>query len=167
MIVSHQAIGAQPTKRVDITQTAINNGNFKTLVAALTAADLAGALKGRGPFTVFAPTDAAFAKLPAGTVESLVLPENKDKLAQILKYHVIAGRCLSAAKISSMSLPARLKTLEGKTVNVSRRGNQLQINDATVAIADVFATNGVVHAIDAVLLPPAARSLLANLTLSQ
>lgn len=167
VIVAHQAIGTPMTNRVDITQTAINNGNFKTLVAALTAADLATALKGRGPFTVFAPTDAAFSKLPAGTVESLVKPENKDKLVQILKYHVIAGRSLTAAKISSMHLPARLKTLEGKTVNVSRRGSQLQINDATVAIADVFATNGIIHAIDAVLLPPAARALLANLTLSQ
>lgn len=144
---------AQMSHGMDIVQTAVNNGNFKTLVAALTAADLATALKGRGPFTVFAPTDAAFAKLPAGTVQDLLQPANKGRLQQILKYHVIAGNALSSSQISKIPLPIRLLTFEGRPVTISRRGNQLQVNNATVVIPDVFATNGVIHVIDSVLLP--------------
>jgi transforming growth factor-beta-induced protein len=140
---------------VDIVQTAIDNGNFKTLVAALQAADLVMALKGPGPFTVFAPTDAAFNKLPAGTVDDLLKPENKDKLTRILKYHVIANRNLTAAAIIALGLPVKVETFEGSAVTVTQDGTNLKVNDATVITPDVFATNGMIHAIDTVLMPPA------------
>jgi uncharacterized surface protein with fasciclin (FAS1) repeats len=130
------------------------------LVAALGAADLVTTLKGTGPFTVFAPTDAAFNKLPAGTVDDLLKPENKGKLARILKYHVINGKHLTAAQINAMNLPAEVEMLEGDTITVSKDGNNLKVNDATVIIADVMATNGIIHAIDTVLMPPAASSAI-------
>jgi uncharacterized surface protein with fasciclin (FAS1) repeats len=115
-------------------------------------------LKGTGPFTVFAPTDAAFDKLPAGTVTDLLKPENKGKLARILKYHVINAQRLTAAQINAMTLPAKVEMLEGDAITVSRDGNNLKVNDATVIIPDVEATNGIIHAIDTVLMPPAASS---------
>ncbi|UJR24259.1 hypothetical protein I4U23_027226 [Adineta vaga] len=146
------------TQTTDIVQTAINNGNFKTLVAALQAADLVATLKGNGPFTVFAPTDTAFGKLPAGTVDDLLKPENKGKLAGILKYHVINGKSLTSAQINAMTLPVKVEMLEGSTVTVSKDGNNLKVNDATVIIPDVIATNGIIHVIDTVLMPPASSS---------
>ncbi len=128
------------------------------MVAALGAADLVTTLKGNGPFTVFAPTDAAFDKLPAGTVDNLLKPENKGQLARILKYHVINGRRVTSADINAMTLPAKVEMLEGDAITVSKDGNNLKVNDATVVIADVGATNGIIHAIDTVLMPPAASS---------
>ena len=135
-----------PTTIVDI---AVADGNFKTLVAALTAAGLDKTLAGPGPFTVFAPTDAAFAKLPAGTVESLLKPENKDKLVQILTYHVVAGKVL-AADVSKMT---SADTLAKLPVTVKVDMGKVMINDATVTKADIMASNGVIHVIDTVLLP--------------
>ncbi len=128
------------------------------MVAALGAADLVTALKGNGPFTVFAPTDAALAKLPAATVSDLLKPENKEILTRILKYHVLNGQRITSTQINAMILPVRVQTLAGDTVTVSRYGNSLRVNDATVIIADVMATNGIIHAIDTVLLPPAVSS---------
>lgn len=131
-------------KLVDIVHTAEHAGQFKTLVAALGAADLAEALKGPGPFTVFAPTDKAFAALPKGTVASLLKPENKAKLQAILKYHVVAGKTMSA----DLMKYSKAKTLQGNKVNLS-----LVINNAKVIKADIKATNGVIHVIDQVILP--------------
>jgi transforming growth factor-beta-induced protein len=142
------------TQVVDIVQTAINNGNFKILVTALQAADLVPTLKSTGPFTVFAPTDAAFAKLPPGTITDLLKPENKQKLIRILLYHVVAGN-LTAAAIIALNPPVKVKTIEGSTFLVTKDGNNLKVNDATVIIPNVFATNGIIHAIDTVLMPPA------------
>jgi uncharacterized surface protein with fasciclin (FAS1) repeats len=127
------------------------------LVTALQAADLVATLQGNGPFTVFAPTDAAFSKLPAGTVDDLLKPSNKGELARILKYHVTNGQ-LTSAQINAMTLPAKIDMLEGDKITVSKDGNNLKVNDATVVIADVMATNGIIHAIDTVLMPPAASS---------
>ena len=136
----------KPTTIVDI---AVGDGNFKTLVAALTAAGLDKTLASAGTFTVFAPTDAAFAKLPAGTVESLLKPENKDQLVQILTYHVVAGKVLAAdvSKLTSADTLAKLPV----TVKVDM--GKVMINDATVTNADIMASNGVIHVIDTVLLP--------------
>ncbi len=124
------------------------------MVAALGAADLVAALKGNGPFTVFAPTDAAFAKLPAAIVSDLLKPENKEILTRILTYHVLNGQRLTSTQINALVLPVNVQTLAGDTVCVSRFGNSLRVNDATVIIADVMATNGIIHAIDTVLIPP-------------
>lgn len=139
---------------MDIVDTAIANGNFKTLVIALQAAGLVPALKSRGPFTVFAPTDAAFAKLPPGTVNDLLKPENRPLLIRILTYHVVAAN-LTAAAIIALNPPVRVPTLNGDSFLVTKDGNKLKVDDATVIIADVFATNGIIHAIDTVLIPPA------------
>jgi uncharacterized surface protein with fasciclin (FAS1) repeats len=134
----------------DIVDTTIGAGQFKTLAAALKAADLVGTLKGDGPFTVFAPTDAAFSKLPAGTVESLLKPENKEKLTAILTYHVVPG----AVKAEQVTKLDEAKTVNGAMVKVSTDGGKVKINDATVVKADIPATNGVIHVIDKVILPP-------------
>lgn len=135
----------------DIVDTAIAAGEFKTLAAALTAAGLVDTIKGKGPFTVFAPTDAAFAKLPAGTVESLLKPENKAKLTAILTYHVVSGMVM-AVDVTKLT---EAKTVEGAKVSVKVDGGKVIINNATVAKADVVASNGVIHVIDTVLMPPA------------
>ena len=140
----------------DIVDTAISNGNFKTLVTALQAADLVKILKSTGPFTVFAPTDAAFAKLPPGTVADLLKPENKQLLIEILTYHVVAGN-FTAAAIIALNPPVKVETLAGLPVLVTIDGDNLKVNDATVIIADVLATNGIIHAIDTVLLPTRLR----------
>jgi len=134
----------------DIVDTAVADGRFKTLAAALTAAGLVETLKGPGPFTVFAPTDEAFAKLPAGTVENLLKPQNKDQLINILTYHVVAGRVMAAdvVKLSSVD------TINGKPVTIRVDGDKVFINDAQVIITDILASNGVIHVIDTVLLPP-------------
>ncbi len=134
----------------DIVDTAVANGSFGTLVAAVQAAGLVETLKGAGPFTVFAPTDAAFAALPAGTVESLLKPESKAKLVQILTYHVVPGKVMSADLAGKTMIPA---TVEGSTVKVDATGAGVHVNTATVTTADVDCTNGVIHVIDSVLMP--------------
>ncbi len=136
-----------PTK--DIVDTAVSAGSFKTLTTALAAAGLVPTLKGKGPFTVFAPTDEAFAKLPAGTVESLLKPANKQKLTAILTYHVVAGN-VKAADVVKLS---SAKTLNGKLVTIKTVGDKVLINGATVVKADIAATNGTIHVIDTVLMP--------------
>jgi uncharacterized surface protein with fasciclin (FAS1) repeats len=135
----------------DIVDTAVSTGQFKTLAAALGAAGLVETLKGPGPFTVFAPTDDAFAKLPAGTVEELLKPENKGKLTSILTYHVVAGKVMAADVVKLSDA----KTVNGMMVKVKVSGDTVMINDAKVAAADIMASNGVIHVIDSVLLPPA------------
>jgi len=134
----------------DIVDTAVGAGQFKTLAAALGAAGLVETLKGPGPFTVFAPTDEAFAKLPAGTVENLLKPENKAKLAAILTYHVVPG----AVKAEQVTKLDEAKTVNGAMVKVSTEDGKVMINDATVVKADIEASNGVIHVIDKVILPP-------------
>jgi uncharacterized surface protein with fasciclin (FAS1) repeats len=133
----------------DIVDTAVEAGSFGTLVAAVKAAGLVDTLKSAGPFTVFAPTDAAFAKLPKGTVEDLLKPENKAKLAAILTYHVLPSKVM-AADIAGKAMNA--KTVQGTDLAVDAKSG-VKINDATVVTADVVATNGVIHVIDTVLLP--------------
>lgn len=133
----------------DIVETAVSAGSFKTLAAALTAAGLVETLKGQGPFTVFAPTDEAFAKLPDGTVKSLLQPENKQMLTSILTYHVVAGNVKAADVIKLSSA----KTLNGQSVKIKVVGGNVLINGATVIKADITATNGTIHVIDTVLMP--------------
>src|SRR3954469_5411999 len=135
----------------DIVDTAVTAGQFKTLAAAINAAGLTQTLEGPGPFTVFAPTDAAFAKLPAGTLENLLKPENKAQLAAILTYHVVPG-AVTAADVARLK---QAETVNGKMVDVKADGGSVMINDAKVTAADVAASNGVIHVIDAVLSPPA------------
>jgi len=134
----------------DIVDTAISAGQFKTLAAALGAADLVGTLKGNGPFTVFAPTDEAFAKLPAGTVENLLKPENKDQLTAILTYHVVPGRVMAADAIKLK----QAKTVNGRSFNIKKDGDSVMVNDAKVTTTDITASNGVIHVINSVILPP-------------
>jgi uncharacterized surface protein with fasciclin (FAS1) repeats len=133
----------------DIVDTAVGAGTFNTLAAALTAAGLVETLKGEGPFTVFAPTDEAFAALPAGTVESLLLPENKDQLVAILTYHVVAGKVMSTDLTEGMTAA----TVNGAEVTITLDGGA-KVNGANITAADIAATNGVIHVIDAVILPP-------------
>lgn len=140
----------QAEKAGTITEIAVNNGNFETLVAALSAAGLVEVLSGEGPFTVFAPTDEAFAALPEGTVESLLEPENRDQLTAILTYHVLPGVVMSG-DIAGQQLAA--ETVQGSTLNVDATGYSVMINDATVTTADIKADNGVIHVIDTVLIP--------------
>ena len=138
-------MNAQP----DIVDTAVAAGSFTTLVAAVQAAGLVDTLKSPGPFTVFAPTDAAFAKLPAGTVDSLLLPENKDKLVAILTYHVLPGQTL-AADLAGQRLS--VATVNGANVHIDGRDG-VKVENATVTQADILTSNGVIHVIDTVLLP--------------
>ncbi len=138
-------------KKADIVDTAVAAGSFKTLAAALGAAGLVDTLKGPGPFTVFAPTDEAFAKLPAGTVEGLLKPENKAKLARILTYHVVSG----AVYAKDVVKLHEANTVAGAVVKIDAH-NGVKINDATVITADIKTSNGVIHAIDTVLMPPPA-----------
>jgi uncharacterized surface protein with fasciclin (FAS1) repeats len=133
----------------DIVTTAVEAGQFKTLAAALTAAGLVDTLKGAGPFTVFAPTDAAFAKLPAGTVENLLKPENRDKLTAILTYHVVPGRVMAADVVKLTSA----KTVQGSSLRISAANGTVKVNDSTVTATDIAASNGVIHVIDTVVLP--------------
>lgn len=136
-------------EKKDIVDVAVENGSFNTLVAAVKAAGLVETLKGEGPFTVFAPTDAAFEKLPEGTVAMLLKPENKDKLVAVLTYHVVAGKVMASdvVKVSSAT------TVQGQDVMVKVNGDKVMINDAHVVMADVKASNGVIHVIDTVILP--------------
>ncbi len=133
----------------DIPTTAINAGDFNTLVAAVKAAGLADVLASEGPFTVFAPTDEAFKKLPAGTVESLLKPENKQKLIDILKYHVVSGRIYSPDALAAGSA----LTLQGNQIKITTDDRGARVNNAQLLAADIDASNGVIHVIDAVLLP--------------
>ncbi len=133
----------------DIVDTAVANGSFTTLVAAVKAAGLVETLKGDGPFTVFAPTDEAFAALPEGAVENLLKPENKDQLVAILTYHVVSGKVMSG-DIAGKKLEA--KTVQGSTVAIDATDG-VKVDGATVVAADVEATNGVIHVIDAVIMP--------------
>ena len=133
----------------DIVDTAVAAGTFKTLVAAVQAAGLVDTLKGKGPFTVFAPSDAAFAKLPAGTVEMLVKPENKAKLAAILTFHVVSGKVMAADVSGKHASPA---SVQGEALKVD--GTQgVTVNGAKVTTADIGCTNGVIHVIDTVIMP--------------
>ena len=132
----------------DIVDTAASTEGFSTLVAAVQAAGLVDVLKGEGPFTVFAPTDAAFAALPAGTVESLLLPENKEQLISILTYHVVPGKVMSTDLVDDMMAA----TVQGSDIMIDL-DNGVMINDASVAAADIETSNGVIHVIDKVILP--------------
>ncbi len=134
----------------DIVDTAVAADGFKTLVAAVQAAGLVETLKGDGPFTVFAPTDAAFGKLPAGTLDELLKPENKDKLTSILTYHVVPGKVLAADVVALKSA----KTAQGAEVTIAVEGEKVRVDGATVTATDIECTNGVIHVIDAVILPP-------------
>ena len=146
---SGSAAAAAPAPQKDIVDTAVAAGSFQTLAAALQAAGLVETLKGPGPFTVFAPTDAAFAKLPAGTVESLLKPENKAKLTAILMYHVVPGRVL-AAQVGGMS---SAPTANGQTLAISSENGVVTVDGTRVTKADILCSNGVIHVIDTVLLP--------------
>lgn len=134
----------------DIVTKAVSAGQFKTLAAALEAADLVDTLKGSGPFTVFAPTDDAFAKLPAGTVENLLKPENKDQLVAILTYHVVPSKVMAADVVKL----DEAKTVNGKMLSIEKKGDAVMVNDAKVTATDIAASNGVIHVIDTVILPP-------------
>ena len=140
------AVGAQSK---DIVQTAVDAGEFKTLAAALQAAGLVDTLKGPGPFTVFAPTDAAFAKLPKGTVEELLKPENKAKLTALLTYHVVPGKVMAADAMKVKEA----KTVQGGSLTISSMGNTVMVDNAHVTKADIAASNGVIHVIDSVVMP--------------
>jgi uncharacterized surface protein with fasciclin (FAS1) repeats len=139
----------QPRAAADIVDTAVAAGQFKTLAAALQAAGLVDTLKGPGPFTVFAPTDAAFAALPPGTVENLLKPENRDQLVSILTYHVVPGR-VTASQVATMDAAT---SVQGGDLRIRASGDGVAINDAKVVSADVMASNGVIHVIDKVLIP--------------
>ena len=139
------------TGNKDIVDTAVAAGSFQTLAKALQAADLVDTLKGPGPFTVFVPTDEAFAKLPAGTLDDLLKPENKDKLRAILTYHVVAGN-IPSAKVVRLS---SAKTVNGQELKITAMGGNVMVNNAHVVKADIPASNGVIHVIDTVILPDA------------
>ena len=142
-------LGAVAAKAADIVDTAESAGQFETLVAAVKAAGLAETLKGDGPFTVFAPTDEAFAKLPAGTVEDLLKPENKETLVAVLTYHVVPGKIMSG---DIAGKTAMVETVQGGKLSVDAT-NGVKVDEATVISADIEASNGVIHVIDTVVLP--------------
>ena len=143
------AAGNASAAKTDIVDTAVAAGSFNTLAAALKAAGLVDTLKGAGPFTVFAPTDDAFAKLPKGTVESLLQPANKQKLIAVLTYHVVPGKVTAADVVKLDSA----KTVQGQSVDIQVDGGKVKVDGATVVKADVMASNGVIHVIDTVILP--------------
>jgi uncharacterized surface protein with fasciclin (FAS1) repeats len=135
----------------DIVDTAVAAGSFKTLATALQAAGLVETLKGPGPFTVFAPTDEAFAKLPKGTLDDLLKPENKEKLVSILTYHVVPGKVMAADVVKLK----KAKTVQGSEISIKVKGEKVMADKANVIKTDVGASNGVIHVIDAVMMPPA------------
>lgn len=149
LVVGLAPFASAADKPKDIVETAVAAGNFKTLAAALKAADLVDALKGDGPFTVFAPTDEAFSKLPKGTLESLLKPENKSKLAAILKYHVVSGKVM-AKDVVKLS---EAKTLQGSAAKITVKDGNVSVDKAMVTKADIQTSNGVIHVIDSVILP--------------
>ena len=134
----------------DIVDTAVAAGSFKTLAKALAAADLIGTLKGAGPFTVFAPTDEAFANLPAGTLDNLLKPENKAMLVRVLTYHVVPGKVMAADVVKLSSV----KAVSGDALHIKAGGGSVTVDKARVVKTDILASNGVIHVIDHVLLPP-------------
>ena len=146
--VSGLALSAQ-AHAADVVDTAVAAGNFKTLVAAVQAAGLVDTLKGKGPFTVFAPTDEAFAKLPAGTVDDLLKPENKDKLVAILTYHVVPGKVM-AADVAGKDM--MVKSVQGSEIDIKGKDG-VTVDQAKVVKADIVTDNGVIHVIDAVIMP--------------
>jgi uncharacterized surface protein with fasciclin (FAS1) repeats len=148
-VSSARAADTCPAASKDIVDTAVAAGSFKTLAAALGAGGLVETLKSKGPFTVFAPTDEAFAKLPKGTVEDLLKPENRAKLVKILTYHVVAGKVMAADVVKLSSA----KTVEGSEVKITVAGGKVKVNDANVVKTDIDTSNGVIHVIDSVLLP--------------
>lgn len=149
LVVGLAPFSSAADKPKDIVETAVAAGNFKTLAAALKAADLVDALKGDGPFTVFAPTDEAFSKLPKGTLESLLKPENKSKLAAILKYHVVSGKVM-AKDVVKLS---EAKTLQGSAAKITVKDGNVSVDKALVTKTDIQTSNGVIHVIDSVILP--------------
>lgn len=147
--IDHHA-SSDHAMQADIVDTAVNAGSFNTLVAAVQAAGLEDTLRGDGPFTVFAPTDEAFAALPEGTVESLLQPENRDQLVAILTYHVVAGEYM-AGDLAGQALS--VETVQGDTVDIDATGDSVMVDGATVIMADVDASNGVIHVINEVIMP--------------
>ena len=145
-------IQAQQTNK-DIVDTAVAAGSFKTLAKALQAADLVDTLKGQGPFTVFAPTDEAFAKLPAGTLDDLLKAENKQKLQRILTYHVVAGRVSSAEVVKLRTA----KAVSGDSIDITANGGTVRVDNARVVKTDIAASNGVIHVIDTVIVPDGSK----------
>ena len=149
------AIPALADDKKDIVDTATAGDNFKTWITAIKAADLVDTLKGEGPYTVLAPTDEAFAKLPEGTLDNLLKPENKEKLVAILKYHVIPGKSLAA---DVLKLDGKeIKTVEGNSAKVAVKDGTVTIDGAKVVKTDIECSNGVIHEIDAVIMPPSAK----------
>ncbi len=148
-LLGAQSLRAENKAPQDIVDTAVGAGSFKTLVAAVKAAGLVETLKGKGPFTVFAPTDEAFAKLPAGTVENLLKPENKEKLQAVLTYHVVPGKVLAKDVVKLTGA----KTVQGKEAKITVKGDSVMIDGANVTATDIECSNGVIHVIDAVILP--------------
>jgi len=149
LLVTDAYAGNYGKKQADIVDTAISAGTFNTLAAALEAGDLVGTLKADGPYTVFAPNDEAFAKLPEGTVESLLLPENKEKLVAILTYHVVPGKVTAAEVVNLQTAP----TANGDNLAIRVVDDTVFINDSRVVATDIGASNGVIHVVDSVLLP--------------
>ena len=149
IFLSATALIASSHTKKDIVDTAVGAGSFNTLVAAVQAADLVDTLKSEGPFTVFAPTDDAFAKLPAGTLEDLLKPENKDKLKAILTYHVVSGKYM-AKDVATMKMA---DTVNGQSVMISMDAGNVMVDTAKVVQADIECSNGVIHVIDTVILP--------------
>jgi len=149
-IAAPLALSATLAKAADIVDTAVSAGQFETLVAAVKAAGLVDTLKGEGPFTVFAPTDEAFAKLPAGTVEDLLKPENKDRLVAILTYHVVPGKVMSSDIAGKMT---EATTVEGDALTIDAMKDGVTVDDAKVIQADIETSNGVIHVIDTVVMP--------------
>jgi uncharacterized surface protein with fasciclin (FAS1) repeats len=143
------AVNARAAEQ-DIVHTAIADGHFKTLTAAIGAAGLTQTLEGKGPFTVFAPTDDAFAKLPPGTVQNLLKPENKAKLVAILTYHVVPGKLMAADVVKAKEL----KTVNGAPLKITATSGGVMVDNAKVVATDILASNGVIHVIDHVVLPP-------------
>lgn len=150
VVPANARFAGNPVESNDVVDTAVAAGQFKTLAAALEAAELIDALKGDGPFTVFAPTDEAFAKLPAGTVETLLKPENKEKLKAVLLYHVVPGS-VTADQVTKLNGKS-VKTLQGSSIKV-KTAHGVRVDNANVTQADIKASNGVIHVIDTVLMP--------------
>lgn len=145
----HDDAKKRSPQKMDIVDTAVSAGDFTTLVTALKAADLVDTLKGTGPFTVFAPTDEAFAKLPNGTLDNLLEPENKGQLSAILTYHVVPGKVMASDVVNLTSA----KTVNGQSVSIKVEGGAVMVDSATVSQTDIECSNGVIHVIDTVLLP--------------